>query len=128
MAQFHSGGFDHLCGVREARRASSSLQSVMEAQFLFAVVALVLVIFDHVLAVDQPVAITIVHAVVLLLVLIILGSWFFRERGTKRNGTLLGGSGSLRLIALTFAIMIIVAFAVVLPVQVFLSKHLSPPP
>jgi hypothetical protein len=51
-------------------------------------------------------------------ILIILGSWFFRARGTKRNGTLLAGSGSLRLIALTFAIMIIVALAVVL-----LSKY-----
>jgi hypothetical protein len=41
------------------------------SSFLFAVIVLVLVIFDHVLAFDQPVAIRIVHVVVLLLVLVI---------------------------------------------------------
>jgi hypothetical protein len=30
--------------------------------------------------------------------------------------------------ALAFAMMIAVAFAIVLPAQVFLSKHLPPPP
>ena len=30
--------------------------------------------------------------------------------------------------ALAFAMMIVVAFAIVIPVQVFLSNHLSPPP
>jgi hypothetical protein len=98
------------------------------SSFLFAVIVLVLVIFDHVLAFDQPVAIRIVHVVVLLLVLVILGSWFFSARGMNRSGTLLGWGGAIRLIALTFAMMVIVAFAIVLPAQVFLSKHLSPPP
>jgi len=60
------------------------------SSFLFAVIMLVLVIFDHVLAFDQPVAIRIVHVVVLLLVLVILGSWFFSARGMNRSGTLLG--------------------------------------
>jgi hypothetical protein len=98
------------------------------SSFLFAVIVIVLVIFDHVLAFDQPVAIRIVHAVVLLLVLVILGSWFFSARGMNRSGTLLGWGGGIRLIALTFAMMVIVAFAIVLPAQVFLSKHLSPSP
>src|SRR4029077_9665432 len=98
------------------------------SSFLFAVIVLVLVIFDHVLAFDQPVAIRIVHAVVLLLVLVILGSWFFSARCMNRSGTLLGWGGGIRLIALTFAMMVIVAFAIILPAQVFLSKHLSPPP
>jgi hypothetical protein len=98
------------------------------SSFLFAVIVIVLVIFDHVLAFDQPVAIRIVHVVVLLLVLVILGSWFFSARGMNRSGTLLGWGGGIRLIALTFAMMVIVAFAIVLPAQVVLSKHLSPSP
>ena len=96
--------------------------------FLFAVIVLALVICDHVLAFSQPVAIRIAHAAVLLLVLVILGSWFFRARGMNRSGTVLGWGGGIRLIALAFAMMIVVAFAVVLPAQVFLSKHLPPPP
>jgi hypothetical protein len=97
------------------------------SSFLFAVIVIVLVIFDHVLAFDQPVAIRIVHVVVLLLVLVILGSWFFSARGMIRSGTLLRWGGGIRLIALTFAMMVIVAFAIVLPAQVFLSKNLSQP-
>lgn len=99
-----------------------------KSSFLFAAIALVLVIFDHVLAFDQAVAIRIVHGVLLVLVLVILGSWFFSERGTKRSGTVLGWGGGIRLIALAFAMMIVVAFMIVLPAQVFLSKNLSPPP
>jgi hypothetical protein len=98
------------------------------SSFLFAVIVLVLVIFDHVLAFDEPVAIRFVHVVGLLLVLVILGSWFFSTRGMNRSGTLLGWGGGIRLIALTFAMMVIVAFAIILPAQVFLSKHLSPSP
>jgi len=70
-----------------------------KSSFLFAVIVLVLVIFDHVLAFDQPVAIRIVHAVLLLLALVILGSWFFRERGMNRSGAVLGWGGGMRLIA-----------------------------
>jgi hypothetical protein len=99
-----------------------------KSSFLFAVVALVLVIFDHVLAFDKPVAIRIVHVVALLLVLVTLGSWFFSTRGMNRSGTFLGWSGGARLIALAFAMMIVVALAIVLPAQVFLSKHLPPSP
>jgi hypothetical protein len=55
---------------------------------------LVLVIFDHMLAFDQPVAIRTVHVVVLLLVLVILGSWFFSTRGMNRNGTPLERGGA----------------------------------
>jgi hypothetical protein len=98
------------------------------SSFLFAVIVIVLVIFDHVLAFEQPVAIRIVHVVVLLLVLVILGSWFFSARGMNRSGTLLGWGGGIRLIALAFAMMIVVALAIVLPAQIFLSKHLSSPP
>jgi hypothetical protein len=99
-----------------------------KSSFLFAVIVLVLVIFDHVLAFDQPVAIRIVHAVLLLLALVIFCSWFFRERGMNRSGAVLGWGGGMRLIAVAFAMMVVVAFAIVLPVQVFLSTHLSPPP
>ena len=93
-----------------------------QSSFLF------LVIFDHVLAFSQPVAIRIVHGVVLLLGLIIFGGWFFSGRGTDRRGAVLGWSGGIRLMALAFAMMIVVTFAIVIPVQVFLSNHLSPPP
>ena len=99
-----------------------------KASFLFAGIMLVLVIFDHLLVFSQPVAIRIGHGVVLLLVLIILGGWFFSRRGTNRHGAVLGWSGGIRLMALAFAMMIVVAFAIVMPVQVFLSNHLSPAP
>ena len=84
--------------------------------FLFALTALALVIFDHMLAFNQPVVIRIVHAALLLLVLVILGTWFFSARGMNRSGTLLGWGAGLRLIALTLTMMVIVAFAIVLPV------------
>lgn len=62
--------------------------------FLFVTIALALVILDHVLAFDQPVAIRIVHAVVLPLVLVSLGSWFFRAPGMNPGGTLPGWAGA----------------------------------
>jgi hypothetical protein len=99
-----------------------------KASFLFAGIMLVLVIFDHVVVSSQPVPIRIGHGVVLLLGLIILGGWFFSRRGTNRQGAVLGWSGGIRLMALAFAMMIGVAFVIVLPVQVFLSNHLSPAP
>ena len=99
-----------------------------KGSFLFAGIMLLLVIFDHVLAFSQPVAIRIGYGVALLLVLIILGGWFFSRRGTNRYGAVLGWSGGMRLIALAFAMMIVLAFAIVMPVQVFLSNHLSTPP
>ena len=98
------------------------------SSFFFAVIVLVLVIFDHVLGCDQPVAIRIVDVLVLLLVLVTLGGWFFRARGMNRTGILLGWGGGIRLIALTFAMMVVVAFGIILPVQVFLSNHLSRSP
>ena len=98
------------------------------SSFLFATIVLALVILDHVLAFDQPVTIRIVHGVVLLVVLVGLGSWFFRARGTNRSGTILGWGGSTRLIGLAFAMIIITALAIALPAQVFLSKHLSSSP
>ena len=127
MADFHSGGFDHLCGFVKLAARLLRYKVSWKSSFLFAVIVLVLVIFDHVLAFDQPVAIRIVYAVLLLLALVILGSWFFRERGMNRSGAVLGWGGGMRLIALAFA-MVVVAFAIVLPAQLFLSKHLSPPP
>src|SRR5262245_38374412 len=85
-----------------------------KSSFLFASIILVAVIFDHVLAFSQPVAIRIGHGVVLLLGLVILGSWFFSGRGINRRGTVLGWSGGIRLMALTFAMMVVAAFAVVI--------------
>ena len=99
-----------------------------KASFLFAGIMLVLVICEHLLVFSEPVAIRIGYGVVLLLVLIILGGWFFRGRGTNRLGAVLGWPGGIRLMALAFAMMIVVAFAIVMPVQVFLANHLSPAP
>ena len=96
--------------------------------FLFAGIMLVAVILDHLLVFSQPVAMRIGHGVMLLLGLVILGGWFFRGRGTNRTGAVLGWSGGIRLMALAFAMMIVAAFAIVMPVQVFLSNHLSAPP
>ena len=93
-----------------------------KASFLFAV------IIDHVLVFSQPVAIRIGHGVMLLLGLLIFGSWFFSGRGTSHRGAVLGWSGGIRLMALVFAMMIVAAFAIVIPVQIFLSNHLSLPP
>jgi hypothetical protein len=99
-----------------------------KASFLFAAIMLVLVIFEHLLVFSEPVAMRIGYGVVLVLVLMILGGWFFRGRGINRRGAVLGWPGGIRLMALAFAMMIVVAFAIVMPVQVFLSNHLSPPP
>jgi hypothetical protein len=99
-----------------------------KSSFLFAGIMLVAVFVDHVLVFSEPVAIRIGHGLVLLVGLVILGSWFFSGRGTNRQGAVLGWSGGIRLMALAFAMMIAVAFAIVLPAQVFLSKHLPPPP
>jgi len=90
-----------------------------KAAFLFAAILLVLVIFAHMLAVGQPVAIRIGQGVVLLVCVLVFGSWFFRERGTNRSGTTLGWSGGLRLIAAAFAMMIGVALIIVIPAQLF---------
>jgi hypothetical protein len=97
-----------------------------KASFLFAGIILVLVICEHLLVFSEPVAIRIGYGVVLLLVLIILGGWFFSKSGTNRHGAILGWPGGIRLMALAFAMMIVVAFAIVIPVQVFLTNHLSP--
>jgi len=99
-----------------------------KGSFLFASIMLFLVIFEHLLVFNEPVAIRIGHGVVLLLVLIISGGWFFSRRGANRHGAVLGWSGGIRLMALAFAMMIGVAFAIVLPVQIFLSNHLSSAP
>ena len=86
------------------------------ASFFFAVIMLVLVIFEHVLVFSQPMATRIGYGVMLPLVLIILGGWFFSRRGTNRNGAVLGWSTALRLVALAFAMIIVVAFAIAMPV------------
>jgi hypothetical protein len=99
-----------------------------KSSFLFAGIMLVVVIFDHVLAFRESMAMRIVYSVVLLLGLVILGSWFFSGRGTNRRGTVLRWVGGMRLIGLAFAMLIVAAFAIVIPAQVFLSKHVSSAP
>jgi pimeloyl-ACP methyl ester carboxylesterase len=97
------------------------------SSFLFAAIALASITFDHLLVFHQPVAIRIGHAVTLLVALLIFGSWFFRERGINRNGKFLGWSDGMRLIALAFAMIFVVAIAIVIPSHVFLGKNISPP-
>ena len=92
--------------------------------FHFAGIMLIIVIFGHVLTFSEPLALRIGHNVVLLLGLVVLGGWFFSERGTNRRGAILGWAG-IRLVALSFAIGVVVAFAIVVPVQIFLSNSFS---
>jgi hypothetical protein len=99
-----------------------------KSSFVFASIMMVTVIVDHVLVFSQPVAVRIGHGVVLLLGLVMLGSWFFSGHGANRQGAVLGWSGGLRLMALTLAMMIAVVFAIAIPAQILLSNHLSPPP
>ena len=99
-----------------------------KSSFAFAGIMMVVVVFHHVLVSSEPVTTRIGYGLVLALGLAILGGWFFAGRGTDRRGTVLGWSGGIRLMALAFAIMIFVAFAIAIPAQVFLSDHLSPPP
>ena len=96
-----------------------------KVSFLFAGIMMVAVIFHHVLLFSAPVAIRIGLGVVLLLGLLVLGGWFFSERGTNRRGAILGWAGGMRLVALAFAIGVVVAFAIVVPVQIFLSNSFS---
>ena len=99
-----------------------------KVSFLFPGIIMVAVIFHHVVLFSAPVALRIGLGVVLLLGLVFLGGWFFSGRGTNRRGSALGWSGGIRLMALTFAMMVVLVFAIVMPAQFFLNKHLSPPP
>jgi hypothetical protein len=56
----------------------------------FACIILVAVIVDHVVVVSQPMAMRIGHGVVLMIGLVLLGSWFFSGRGRNRGGAVLG--------------------------------------
>ena len=96
--------------------------------FHFAGIMLIIVIFGHMLTYSEPLALRIGNNVVLLLGLIVLGGWFFRERGTNRRGAILGWGGGMGLVALAFAIGAVVAFAIAVPVQIFLNQHLSTSP
>src|SRR5215471_18391396 len=99
-----------------------------KSDFHFAGIMLIIVIFGHVLTVSEPLALRIGHNVMLLLGLVVLGGWFFRERGTNRRGAILGWGGGMRLVALAFAIGVVAALAIAVPVQVFLKQHLSTSP
>src|SRR5215471_17544497 len=68
------------------------------------------------------------HFAGIMLIIVVLGGWFFRERGANRRGAVLGWGGGMRLVALAFAIGVVVAFAIAVPVQVFLKQHLSTSP
>jgi hypothetical protein len=99
-----------------------------KSSFLFGLIMFVLVNFARWLDLGQPVAVAIGHGAVVLFGLVILGSWFFAQRGTDRGGTFLGWSGGIRLTALAFAMMLVVAFAIAIPAHAFLGKHLPAPP
>jgi hypothetical protein len=98
--------------------------------FLFAAIVLSLVVISRFLASDvgQPLAMAVARAIVLFVGLLVFGGWFFSQRGKDRSSGLLGWRGGLCLTGLAFGMMLIVGFALVLPVQIFLSKHLPPPP
>ena len=90
--------------------------------FHFTGIMLIIVILGHVLTFSEPLTLRIGHNVVLLLGLVVLGGWFFSERGTNRRGAILGWAGGMRLVAVAFAIGVVVVFAIVVPVQIFLSN------
>jgi len=96
--------------------------------FHFAGIMLIIVIFGHLLTFSEPLALRIGHNVVLLVALVVLGGWFFSERGTNRRGAILGWGGGMRLVALAFAIEVVVVFAIVIPAQVFVSKGIYQSP
>jgi hypothetical protein len=93
--------------------------------FHFAGIMLIIGILGHVLTFSEPLTLRIGHNVVLLLGLVVLGGWFFSERGTNRRGAILGWAGGMRLVVLAFAIGVVAAFAIVVPVQIFLSNSFS---
>ena len=99
-----------------------------KSSFLFAAIMLVIVIVYRVLVFSQPVAISIGQPVVVLVVLVTLGSWFFGRRGTDRDGAVLGWSRGLRLVMFMFVMMMVFVFAIALPIHIFLTNHLSPAP
>jgi hypothetical protein len=86
---------------------------------------LLITIFGRVLAFGEPLATRIGYNIVLLAGQIVFGSWFFSRRGTNRQGTILRWPGGLRLVALMHAMMFVLVFAIAMPVQIFLSNHLS---
>ena len=86
-----------------------------KSAFLFAGIMLVIVIFGHVLAFSESLATRIGYNIVLLAGQIVFGSWFFSGRGTNRQDTILGWFGGLRLVALMFAMMLFLAFAIAMP-------------
>ena len=93
--------------------------------FHFAGIMLIIVIFGHLLTFSEPLALRIGHNVVLLVALVVLGGWFFSERGTNRRGAILGWAGGIRLVTLAFAMGVVAAFAIAVPVQIFLSNSFS---
>ncbi|HJW38193.1 MAG TPA: hypothetical protein VJ420_06230, partial [Candidatus Udaeobacter sp.] len=81
------------------------------------VIMLIIVMIVHVLDFQQPAGIRIGHAALLLIGLVIFGSWFFSKPGTDGSGAVLGWRGGMRLTTLAFAMMVVVALAIVIPVQ-----------
>ena len=96
--------------------------------FLFGAIMIALVVLDEVFVGKHGRALMITNSSVLLIFLIALGSWFFKTRGTNRSGGVLGWGGAIRLMVLAFAMMIVVAVAVILPLDAYFTKHLSPLP
>jgi hypothetical protein len=96
-----------------------------QSAFLFAGIMLIIVIFGHILASSESLAARIGYNIVLLAGQIVFGSWFFSGRGTNHQGAILGWYGGLRLVALMFAMILVLVFAIAMPVRIFLTNHLS---
>ena len=88
---------------------------------------LILVMFEHVLVFSEPMAIRIADGLVLLLVVMISGGRFSAGAAQTAWVQFLGGQADTARRA-GVCNDIVVAFAIAMPVQVFLSNHLSPAP
>jgi hypothetical protein len=95
--------------------------------FTFAIVMTVIVILARPLDFQESAAIQVGHRIVLLLGLVMLGSWFFSTRGQNGSGEAIQWSGGAKLVGLAFAMMLVAAVVVAIPAHIFLTKYLSSP-
>jgi hypothetical protein len=99
--------------------------------FVFALGALFILIVTRLVPVadlGDPQAAAIARSILGLLLMVAFGTWFFSGRARDSSGAALGPGRAVLLVALAFAVMFVLAFAVIIPARGFLTTHLAPPP